>query len=35
MKDGEIIKTGGKELAIELERSGYETFQNPLVESKE
>jgi len=35
MKDGEIIKTGGKELAIELERTGYETFQNPLVESKE
>ena len=35
MKDGEIIKTGGKELAIELERTGYETFQNPLFESKE
>ncbi len=35
MKDGEIIKTGGKELAIELERGGYETFQNPLDESKE
>ena len=35
MKDGEIIKTGGKELAIELERGGYGTFQNPLDESKE
>ena len=33
MKNGEIIKTGGKELAIELEREGYETFQNPINES--
>ena len=34
MKNGEIIKTGGKELAIELEQKGYETFQNPLNENK-
>ena len=35
MKNGEIIKTGGKELAIELEQKGYETFQNPLNENTE
>jgi len=35
MKNGEIIKTGGKELAIELEQKGYETFQNPLNEDTE
>ena len=35
MKNGEIIKTGGKELAIELEQKGYETFQNPLNENAE
>lgn len=33
MQDGKIIKTGGKELAIELEREGYETIQNPLNEN--
>ena len=35
MKNGEIIKTGGKELAIELEQKGYETFENPLNENTE
>ena len=35
MKNGEIIKTGGKQLAIELEQKGYETFQNPLNEKTE
>jgi len=35
MKNGEIIKTGGKELAIELEQKGYETFQNHLNENTE
>ncbi len=35
MKNGEIIKTGGKQLAIELEQKGYETFQNPLNENTE
>ena len=35
MKNGEIIKTGGKELAIDLEQKGYETFQNTLNENKE
>ena len=34
MKDGEIIKTGDKDLAIELEKEGYENFKNPLKESK-
>ncbi len=28
MEDGQIIKTGGKELAIELEKSGYEAMQS-------
>ncbi len=28
MENGKIIKTGGKELAIELEESGYEAIQN-------
>ena len=28
MENGQIIKTGGKELAIELEQSGYEAIQN-------
>ncbi len=34
MKDGEIIKTGNKQLAFELEREGYEYFQNPLDKNK-
>ncbi|WP_269622150.1 Fe-S cluster assembly ATPase SufC [Prochlorococcus marinus] len=32
MKDGEIIKTGSKELAIELESKGYEEFENNRTE---
>ena len=35
MKNGEIIKSGGKELAIELEQKGHETFKNPFNESTE
>jgi Fe-S cluster assembly ATP-binding protein len=29
MIDGEIVKTGGPEIALELEDQGYETFQKP------
>jgi len=28
MMDGQIVKTGGKELAIELEKNGYDVFKN-------
>ena len=34
MADGKIIKTGGKKLAIELERSGYD-FINKNAKDKE
>jgi Fe-S cluster assembly ATP-binding protein len=26
LKDGKIIKSGGSELALELEKKGYESF---------
>ncbi len=32
MIDGKIVKTGGPEIALELEKSGYESFQPELAE---
>jgi len=33
MADGKIRKTGGKELALELEKSGYAEFKSNALES--
>jgi Fe-S cluster assembly ATP-binding protein len=33
MADGKIRKTGGKELALELEKSGYAEFKSKALES--
>jgi Fe-S cluster assembly ATPase SufC len=30
MIDGRIVKSGGKELALELENQGYSTFKESL-----
>ena len=33
LRDGKIIKSGGKELALELEEKGYDWLIDPVVSS--
>jgi Fe-S cluster assembly ATP-binding protein len=32
--DGKIVKTGGADLALELEEKGYDWIKNEIVESQ-